>query len=345
MPHAPVSDPFAADASGLPVHGGDLAAAELRFGRPAEGWLDLSTGINPWSYPLPELDAAVWHRLPDAAAEQALRLAAAVHYGAPGAEHVVCAPGTSALIRWLPLLLPRGEVTVVGPTYAEHATGWAAAGHRVEVRHAGDIPSGSRYVVVVSPNNPDGRRPAADELCELAVSLAGRGGLVVVDEAFADAVPEVSLAGRVGPGLVVLRSFGKFFGLAGLRLGFALCQPELAGSLRTAMGPWAVSGPAVAVGRAALADAGWIRAMRRRLTSEAAALDRILEGAGLGVLGGTPLFRLVSAPRAWSLYEFLGQRGILVRPFAGQPRWLRLGLPGGDSGAARLAAALAEWRR
>ncbi|MBF0305846.1 MAG: aminotransferase class I/II-fold pyridoxal phosphate-dependent enzyme [Alphaproteobacteria bacterium] len=178
----------------------------------------------------------------------------------------------------------------------------------------------------------------------LAEALARRGGLLVVDEAFADVAPEVSVAGRVGPGMVVLRSFGKFFGLAGLRLGFAIAPPPLALALRDMMGPWAVAGPAIAIGTRALADRKWMAVTRNRLAREALALDGLLGAAGMTVLGGTPLFRLVSAGRAWALYEYLGERGILVRPFAVSPRWLRFGLPPGAEGRDRLKRALDQWR-
>lgn len=332
------------DATGLPAHGGNLAAAEARFGRPAEGWLDLSTGINPYPYPVPDLVTELWHRLPDATAEHALIEAACVCYGVARPSHVLAAPGSQALIQWLPYVVPVSRVTIVGQTYAEHAAAWSAAGHPVEVREDEQVDPGSRVVVVVNPNNPDGRRLDPDGLAALGEQLARRGGLVVVDEAFADVAPELSLADRVGPGVVVLRSFGKFFGLAGLRLGFAICAPPLAGELRRAIGPWAVSGPALAIATRALTDEAWIIQMRRRLSAEAVALDQLLAEAGLTVSGGTDLFRLVTAPRAWALYEHLGSRGILTRPFAAAPRLLRFGLPGGTPARERLRRALAEWR-
>ena len=331
-------------ASGLPRHGGDLAAAEQRFGRPAGGWLDLSTGINPVPYPLAPLPDEVWTRLPDAALLARVSEAAARAYGAPEPACVAVGPGSQALIQWLPRLLPPTMVTVIGPTYGGHAPAWAEAGHAVTVGEGDHVSPDSRVVVVVNPNNPDGRVFAPEGLAELASALAARGGLLVVDEAFADPTPELSLAPRVGAGLLVLRSFGKFFGLAGLRLGFALAEPALAERLRAAMGAWAVAGPSLAVGAAALEDEAWIAATRKRLAREVQALDGILMRAGLKPVGGTPLFRLTMAPRAWALYEHLGQHGILVRPFEHEPRWLRIGLPADEPARDRLRAALAAWR-
>ncbi|MGE5475878.1 MAG: threonine-phosphate decarboxylase CobD [Bacteroidales bacterium] len=323
----------------LPVHGGDLTAAEARWGRPAAGWLDLSTGINPWPYPIPALAADAWHRLPGHAEDDALRHAAARRFRAPDAAHVLAGPGTSALIQALPRTRVPDRVDVVGPTYGEHARAWAAAGHRVrEVARIED--ADAPVVVVVNPNNPDGRVVLPETLLDRAAAMGAAGGLLVVDEAFGDMTPELSVAPRLGAGLVVLRSFGKFYGLAGLRLGFLLGLPESLAPLARQLGPWPVSGPALAVGAAALADDAWTAATMTRLDAAAAALDRVLAGAGLSIVGGTTLFRLAEHPRAGELYERLGRAGILVRAFDGRPRLLRFGLPAGAAQLQRLAGSL-----
>ncbi len=324
----------------LPAHGGDLAAAEARWARPINGWLDLSTGCNPWPYPLPPIPADSWTRLPDAADDAALRRTAAAWFGAPGPDWVLPAPGSGALIRLLPRLRPPGPVAVVGPTYGEHAAAWAAAGHAVRqvatIDDIGDAP----VAVVVTPNNPDGRTVAPLRLAELAAELAGRGGLLVADEAFADAVPGSSAIPGLAPGMVVLRSLGKFHGLPGLRLGFAVARPEALAALEAGLGPWAVSGPALVVGRAALADRRWAEATLVHLARAAARLDRVLLDAGLGIVGGTPLFRLAETRDAPALWDRLGRAGILTRAFAGRPVWLRLGLPPDEPALRRLARAL-----
>ncbi len=327
----------------LPAHGGDIAAAEARFGRPRDGWLDLSTGINPHAYPIPTLAAPLWHHLPGQDTEQAMLDAARRCYGVAEAAALVAGPGSQALIQWLPRLFEPTRVAVIGPTYGEHASAWAAAGHDVATVESHAIDPHSRVVIVVNPNNPDGYRWDPQGLLALAEALHQRQGLLVVDEAFADVAPELSLSGHIRPGLVVLRSFGKFFGLAGVRLGFALCAADLAAELRCAVGPWAVSGPTLALATQALADPAWIGAMRRRLHGEAVALDDMLSLVGLPPAGGTDLFRLVVVPRAWGLYEHLGSRGILVRAFADAPRWLRFGLPGSTGARERLRQALLEW--
>ena len=276
------------------AHGGNLAQAEARFGRPAAGWLDLSTGINPDPYPLPALEDHHWRRLPEAAETAELARLAGVYFGVPAAARVVPTPGTQAAIQALPRLRPPGHVAVVSPTYGEHAHCWRQAGHRVREVAADAVPGDADVVVVVNPNNPDGAVADPADLQDLARGQAARGGWLVVDEAFADTVPEASVAGAADrDGLIVLRSFGKFFGLAGLRLGFAVSAPGPAQHLSAALGPWAVSGPAVAVGRRAYADSGWIDATRRRLTDRRRALDRVLAASGLEVVGGTDLFRLL----------------------------------------------------
>ena len=330
-----------------PAHGGDVAGAAARYGRPPADWLDLSTGINPWPYPLPALAPDAWTRLPQGDDEAALAAAARTAYSVDPAAELVAAPGTQAILQWLPRLIAPDAVGVVVPTYGEHADQWRAAGHGVA-----DLPDlttaeafagggGARVVALGQPNNPDGRHWPPPRLRTLADRLAAGGGWLVVDEAFADTMPAVSVAGAAGrPGLLVLRSFGKFFGLAGLRLGFAIGPAEPSDRLRAALGPWAVSGPALAIGAAALADRDWQAATRTRLEAAAARLDNLLAAAGCRPLGGTPLFRLVETADAAGLADTLARAGILVRRFADRPHRLRFGLPGAEPDWRRLATAL-----
>jgi cobalamin biosynthetic protein CobC len=332
------SDPFA-----LPTHGGDLGLAEARFGKPAQGWLDLSTGISPFPYPVPDLPPELWQRLPGIAEDLALREAAARAYGVDDPDLLAAAPGSQALLQILPRLRPFSQVAVIGPTYGEYSRCFSLAGHHVLPAETLDRTLDADVVVVCNPNNPDGRKHEPARLLELADGLAARGGLLLVDEAFCDTAPDLSLAPQIRPGLVVLRSLGKFFGLAGMRLGFAIAEPQLARLLRQAVGPWAVSGPVLELGRRMLSDKDWVEGARRKLAQESHLLNSLLGRAGLSTIGGTSLFTLVNAPRAWALFEYLGQQGILARPFATAPRWLRFGLPPDEAGRQRLAAALKDW--
>jgi len=321
-------------------HGGDLATAGAAFGIPDGGWLDLSTGINPRPYAIDDIDAAIWQRLPVRADEDALMDAARAYYGVADDAALAAAPGTQAIIQWLPRLRPAGSVAVVSPTYAEHAHRWRDAGHAVTeaaTLHDAD----ADVIVVVNPNNPDGCIVEAGVLLDRADKQAAKGGWLVVDEAFADATPAMAVTPGSGrPGLVALRSFGKFFGLAGLRLGFAAGDPTVVSALANALGPWSVGGPALAVGARALADGAWQAETRARLVGDAARLDDLLLDAGFEIVGGTPLFRLASAEDAWARYEALARRGVLTRPFDGNRAWLRFGLPGCDGDWRRLAEAL-----
>jgi cobalamin biosynthesis protein CobC len=325
-------------------HGGDLADAQALFVDAPRPWLDLSTGINPRSYPLPRFSMEAWTRLPGKAEEAALRAAAAQYYRAPGPDRAVAAPGTQVLIGLLGYLRPQSRVAVLSPTYAEHAAAWARAGHAVRQVTRIEALEDCEIAVVTNPNNPDGRIVQRAELLRLAGVLAKRAGWLVVDEAFADvADPAISVVPDVDAGgLIVLRSFGKFFGLAGLRLGFAIANPTLAQRISGALGHWAVAGPALATGSQALADRAWIADTRRHLAAVSAGMDRLLAGAGLSVVGGTDLFRLIESENAPQWFNRLGRAGIYVRRFADQPRWLRFGLPGNEEALARLAAALAD---
>ena len=258
-------------------------------------------------------------------------------YGIPAAGGLAAGPGSQALFQVLPAMRPRSRVAVLAPTYEEHAVAWRRLGHGVEeVGSLGEC-SAADVVVVVNPNNPDGRVTDRETLVRTAEGLSRRDGWLVLDETFADVAPEASLAPAAGlPNTLIMRSFGKFFGLPGLRLGFVAGPPALVDSMARHLGPWAVSGPAMDIGGRALADADWIVRTRVRLADMRRQLDAVLSAAGLAVVGGTDLFRLVETPAAAEIHRRLGRAGVLVRSFERHPRWLRVGLPpvGGGPGAA-----------
>jgi cobalamin biosynthetic protein CobC len=324
-------------------HGGNLAAARRLFPAAPEPWLDLSTGISPYPFPFAILPAEAFTRLPDPEAIAGLETRAAEFYGACDSAGVVAAPGSQAVIQWLPQLLRARRVGIFGFAYGEYARAFAAAGAEVSIHADLAALAAMDVAVVVNPNNPDGRHVSVAELLRLASRLEERKGVLVVDEAFADFLPKAaSLVPQLpAEGAIVLRSFGKSFGLAGLRLGFAIASAPLAAALRRALGPWAVSGAAIAIGQSAFADHAWLERTAQNLAADAAALDFLLEKAGMAVLGGTSLFRLARHARAEKIFRTLAEAGILVRPFAGRPDWLRFGIPCRDADRARLAAALA----
>jgi cobalamin biosynthesis protein CobC len=324
-------------------HGGALDVARRVAPDAPEPWIDLSTGINPNAYPLPELAAEVWTRLPDCGALADLESVAAARYGAK-AGTVVAGPGSQALIQVLARLAPKGIVAALGPTYSGHAEAFMAAG--VRLRDAASLGALAQcdVAIVVNPNNPDGRVASRLDLMDLHERLARRSGWLIIDEAFADFDgAEESLAPLLPESnAVVLRSFGKAYGLAGLRLGFAIVSSDLAGPLRAALGPWPVSGPAIAIGVRALADSLWLTAMQERLGEDAARLDALLAASGWRILGGTRLFRLAEKSDATTVFRRLLAAGILARPLAVSSDRLRFGIPGGAPQWERLAAALDE---
>lgn len=325
------------------AHGGGIAAAAARYGGRPEDWLDLSTGINPNPAALPPVDAAAWHRLPDRHRQEAARQAAARYYGTADVSPLPV-PGTQSVIQLLPRLVAAGRrAAVLSPTYGEYARVLADAGVAVDRVAALDAVGPQHgLVVVVNPNNPDGRFFPRERLLDLHRRVAGRGGLLVVDEAFGDMRPDTCiapLAGDAAPGLLVFRSFGKFFGLAGLRLGFVIGERAVLDRLEDWLGPWAVSGPALSI--AARLMEGDTAAIARAIAARKAALDAVLAVAGLRVAGGTDLFSLVEDPRAAGIHEDLCRSRILVRPFDYAPHWLRFGLAPDAAADARLAAALA----
>lgn len=325
-------------------HGGGLAAATARFGGAPEDWLDLSTGINPVAVALPDVGASVWQRLPDADLHGAAREAAQGFYGTASGILPLPVPGTQAAIQRLPGFFGKGaHAAILGPTYGEYALVFRRAGYTVDaISRLSEVEDRHDIVVVVNPNNPDGRLVKRAELLSLADRMARRGGLLVVDEAFADAEPGESLSGDAGrDGLIVFRSFGKFFGLAGLRLGFVLGREEETQRMAEALGPWAVSGPALAIAAAVMRDAQAVAGVRRSIAERSAAMRRILDEAGVVIRGGTPLFFLAEHAQADRLHAELCRRHILVRAFDYAPDWLRIGLSPDPASDLRLAEALA----
>jgi cobalamin biosynthetic protein CobC len=322
-------------------HGGNLRDAQRRYG--GGDWIDLSTGINPIGYPAPPLPPDAWHRLPEA--DPALIDAACAWYGA---RTLLPVAGTQAAIQALPRLRPPSRVTVAAPSYAEHAHHWAQHGHAL--RQIGypmlEAAVGSSDVVVIcNPNNPTGEHIAPDLLLRWAAELGVRGGWLVVDEAFGDTAPALSIAAHAGmPGLVVLRSVGKFFGLAGLRLGFVAAEGALLAALADALGPWTVSGPAQHVALAALRDTAWQQGAQARLARDGARLRGLLAAHGIQA-SGTPLFHWWPEPRPEAFHEHMARRAIWVRLFPQAARGIRLGLPGREQDWDRIEHALQEWTK
>lgn len=313
--------PFAA-------HGGRVDAARAMFG--GGDWIDLSTGIAPWGYRVGE---AVFDRLPEPDALAALEAAARAAFGVPAGREVVAVPGTDLALRLLAELIPARRVAVVRPGYAGHAAAWPGTA-AVSADQIGSVEAD--LIVLANPNNPDGRLLDRAALLHIAARTT-----LIVDEAFADADPRESVADAEGDGLIVLRSFGKFYGLPGLRLGFVIASRGIAAALRAMLGDWPVSTPAIAIGTAAYADRGWQKAQRRRIAEANDRLDAAR--SGFPIVGGTSLFRLIEVPDADALFRHLASRAILARPFADRQDRLRLGLPRDATAADRLAEALKEF--
>jgi cobalamin biosynthetic protein CobC len=314
------------------AHGGNLSRARALFPHAPEPWIDLSTGISPYSYPHLPIPGNAFARLPELSLALRLKEIAAEAYNAPSAACVAAGPGTQILLPIIAALFggsPAGKACVLSPTYAEHARAARLAGF--DVTETADLErlADGQLAVVVNPNNPTGRTVSKGDLLALASAMQEKGGLLIVDEAFMDVSDATSVAACVDRGgLLVLRSFGKFYGMAGLRLGFAMAHPDIAGKIEARLGPWAVSGPALHVAAEALADRDWQKSTREKLASDAARLDRLIAHAGISVFGGTSLFRFIRDRRAQDLFRHLGEDGIIARRFEERPDDLRIGLPG-----------------
>ena len=304
--------------SALPArdHGGGLDAAVARYGGSRNQWLDLSTGINPRPYRIGAFADTDWTDLPDKGALTRLETAARRFWRVPDTAQVLAAPGASSLIARIPALSPPATVKITKPTYNEHAAAFEANGWQV-------VPDGRAQArVIVHPNNPDGRLWSAND---------ASAALTIIDESFCDVTPEHTLIRlAANPGVVVLKSFGKFWGLAGLRLGFAIGCSDAISRLAEFIGPWAVSGPAMRIGALALENPAWADDTRARLKIDAARLDDLMTQNGAVTSGGTDLFRLYEVDNASRWQDRLARRYIWTRVFPYSSRLIRLGLPDGD---------------
>lgn len=325
------------------LHGGDLEAFGLQYPEALRPLIDLSTGINPDAY---EVGIAKnWTtRLPGRVDKEACRAAFAAYAGVD-TDLVQIMPGTQAIISGLPHHFGVRSVAVLSPTYGEHEASWRAAGHTVTTYKASEIlRADADIIVVTNPNNPDGHVFELDALRSCQERQKARGGYLVVDEAFVDSTPELSVAQEVREGgLLVLRSFGKFFGLAGLRLGFLLGPEQIAEPLTQRLGPWSTSTPALRIAAIAYEDASWIAEARSHLNQQ---MDRLLECLvpRIGTeVGRTSLFALLKVEDGERLAGHLAAHGIFVRTFPNMPNYLRLGLPGESWAWDRLETALTEW--
>ena len=321
-------------------HGGNLRMAAQQYDIPLENWLDLSTGINPQSWPIPELPQAIWQRLPEQ--DDGLTDAMAAYYGS---INLLATAGSQPVIQLLPTLRPAGRVGVLAPSYAEHAYAWQRKGHQLVELGADSIETilpELDVLILCNPNNPTGLRFPPEKLLDWSASLAKRDGWLIVDEAFVDATPELSVAAHAGqPGLVILRSLGKFFGLAGIRAGAVLAWPALLQQIETELGPWTINGPARFVAAQALHDTNWQYETRQRLLTDSTRLAALLSEQGFPPTGATPLFQWISCASAQKLHEALARQGIWTRYFD-QPCSIRFGLPGLPQEWQRLETALQQ---
>ncbi len=324
-------------------HGGRVRAAAQRYGIPENDWLDLSTGINPNGWPVPCVPQEVWQRLPQD--DDELHAAAQRYYGT---SRLLAVAGSQAAIQALPRLRAPSRVALVAPSYAEHAHAWLRHGHQVMPMSAAEIldPGDSVQVaLIINPNNPSGKLFHRDELLQLHEKLSARDGWLIVDEAFMDATPERSIASACPQeGLIVLRSVGKFFGLAGARVGFVLAEQKLLRALAALLGPWPIAAPSRYVSTLALRDSDWQQQARHTLAQAGQRLSGLLDRYDLAPDGGCGLFQWVCCADAASVHEQLAQCGILTRLFE-QPHSLRFGLPRDEAQWQRLVAALSELRR
>ena len=338
------------------AHGG-LVSRSLGFG--SEDLLDYSQNINPLGTPPAALEAArralyeESGRYPDLDYAE-LREALAAYLGTSPGKVVPTNGGTEALFLAARAAGP-GKALVLEPTFSEYAAAASAAGmgvvrrvarrredgFRLDLGAIGDL-DGVSVVFLCNPNNPTGDSLDRREVLEVAERVREGGAALVVDEAFADFAPEISVAAEVGEGLRVARSFTKFFAIPGLRLGCLVCDD--ARRVQALQPSWPVNAVASAAGISAARDAGFaetsvteVERLREELFDSLGALP------GIEPFPGAANFLLVHGPEGLS--ERLARRGVLVRgcdPFVGLgPGYFRVAVRTGVENG-RLIAGIRE---
>ena len=308
-------------------HGGNLREAAVQYDIPLKSWIDLSTGINPNGWLPPKIPSNVWLRLPEE--EDGLLKAAQNYYGV---KNILPVAGSQAAIQSLPKCRPASHVGIVSPCYAEYEYCWRQAGHTVKAIHRGDV---DKYLheldvlVVINPNNPDAYLHANSTLKRWQKQLEKQAGWLIVDEAFMDSSPENSLLQYdldMMPNLIILRSLGKFFGLAGVRLGFVVANPAILNQIKLDQGSWSISHPARWIGKKALQDQAWQKHTRKELEPKAIRLRQVLSILNVKSVNNTSLFCYFELEDAKVLQAYLAKNGVWVRYFE-LPKAIRIGLP------------------
>lgn len=310
-------------------HGGALDLAVKKYGGQAAHWLDLSTGINPYHYPIENVKLDSWQQLPQAQALDELLCAASVAYRCPQ-KNILAANGTQILIEILPQILPKSRVAILSPTYEEHAANWQKYGHEILLTADVETAKQADHLIIVNPNNPTGRLFPPTELMSISAHFAAKNGYLIIDEAFMDMTPKMSMAAYIGQsGLIILRSFGKFFGLAGVRIGFMLAEQFILSKIRHHVGLWSVAGMSMDVACQALQDINWQENMRQTLAKDMALMQQILQKNEFSITGSSDLFCLVTMPKnqnADKYFANLAKQHILSRKFMNDEASLRFGL-------------------
>ncbi len=330
-------------------HGGQLQRMQAKY--PAQThWVDASTGIAPWSWPVPHIPASVWQRLPES--QQPLATAAARFYlgNSVSADEIrhrfLPVAGSQVAIEQIPLCVAVDAVALPLLGYGEHRQHWQEAGHCIHhyqtfaeliaLLAAGHV----SHAVVINPNNPTGEQWSSEQIAQ-CLGLLPEGGLLIVDEAFAELDGITALA--LGSGtyarekLVVLRSVGKFFGMAGLRLGFVIAPDFVRRILHRRLPLWGISHPALWCGEKMLLDDAWHAGQRARICHARDQLHEFLQRyswpESVCIQPG-PLFisLFTTDDILQSVYETCAANGLLLRYFQPQKGifGLRIGLVAED---------------
>ena len=304
-------------------HGGDIDNAIKKYGGNKDDWIDLSTGINPNHYPYKLINIRELQNLPYKNDIDNLNKLAKKYFQTTACVRAVS--GAQGGINILPFLLPNKTVSILSPTYNEYQNVFSNSLKKIiNVKNLSELKK-SQIAIICNPNNPDGKLYSNDNLLKISKSVE----YLIIDESFIDQYPRKSLSHKLDDqtNILILRSFGKFFGLAGIRLGFLISNKEIDKKIQFLIGNWPISNVAINVASKALIDHVWIMNTISFLKEGSYFLDCLASEINWKVVGGTNLYRLYETPNAHDAQNKLANFKIWSRRFSYSKKWIRLGIP------------------
>ena len=317
-------------------HGGDIDLAIKKYGGEREDWIDLSTGINGTSYPWQQSIKFELRNLPSNKLLVNLERAASAAYKVAENTETAAVSGAQQIISLLPICLKSyNSVAILGPTYNEYEKAFKSSGIKAQTVSEVSKLSSSDIAIIVNPNNPTGKVIAEEILDDLSKKVR----ILIIDESF-----KTFSSRRIQKfeNVIQINSLGKFFGLAGVRLGFVSGPSDFIKSVRRMLGPWPISSIAAEIGTIALNDNTWISEMEKILLEGSNVLHKACSTKNWKLVGKTNLFHTYATSSSLEVEKQFAAHYIWIRTFDYSETWVRLGIPTSKYEWTRVRQALNE---